>query len=63
MIKVAQKVGSLNCSDALESPKDPEPSKGENGHVRTVELLSQLGENVQDIVAAFSDFHTYWQHR
>jgi len=58
-----QSKDAFNSQDALESPKDPEPSKGENGHVRTVELLSQLGENVQDIVAAFSDFHTYWQHR
>ena len=33
------------------------------GHAQSAELLSQLGENVQDIVAAFSDLHTYWQHR
>lgn len=36
---------------------------GQVGHAQNAELLSQLGENVQDIVAAFSDLHTYWQHR
>ena len=30
---------------------------------QTVEVLSLLGDGVQEFVAAMSDFHTYWEHR
>ena len=39
------------------------PLTSTDAHIQTVELLSQLGENVQDIVAGLSDLHTYWEHR
>ena len=31
--------------------------------IQTVEVLSTLGESVQNFVAASSDIHTYWEHR
>ena len=39
------------------------PLTNTDARIQTVELLSQFGENVQEIVAALSDFHTYWEHR
>ena len=31
--------------------------------IQTVEILSSMGESVQNFVAAMSDIHTYWEHR
>ena len=31
--------------------------------MKIVEVLSTLGESVQNFVAASSDVHTYWEHR
>ncbi len=31
--------------------------------VQTVEVLSAIGESIQNFVAAMSDIHTYWEHR
>ncbi len=39
------------------------PLTADDAKVQTVELLSQFGEGVTSLVAAFSDFHTYWEHR
>jgi len=54
-----------SCLPSASSPSlqaDPD-QMAVVGHAQTAELLSQLGENVQDVVAALSDLHTYWQHR
>ena len=39
------------------------PLTSTEARIQTVELLSQMGENVQEIIAAMSDLHTYWEHR
>ena len=54
-----------SCPPSASSPSlQPDPDQmAVVGHAQTAELLSQLGENVQDVVAALSDLHTYWQHR
>lgn len=31
--------------------------------IQTVELMSSVGESIQEFVAALSDWHTYWEHR
>ena len=31
--------------------------------IHSVELLSQFSESITDLVAGWSDFHTYWEHR
>lgn len=31
--------------------------------IQSIELLSQLGDSVQEVVAGLSDVHTYWEHR
>lgn len=45
------------------SAPPPPPLTSTDAHIQTVELLSQLGESVQDVVAGLSDLHTYWEHR
>ena len=39
------------------------PLTATEARIQTVELLSQISENVQEIIAAMSDLHTYWEHR
>ncbi len=39
------------------------PLTASDARVQSVELLSQFGDKVTGLVAAFSDFHTYWEHR
>lgn len=39
------------------------PLTATEARIQTVELLSQIGENIQEIIAAMSDLHTYWEHR
>ena len=41
----------------------PPPLTSTEARIQTVELLSQIGENVQEVIAALSDLHTYWEHR
>ena len=41
----------------------PPPLTSTEARIQTVELLSQIGENIQEVVAALSDLHTYWEHR
>ena len=47
---------SLSNSNAL-------PLNTTDARIQTVEVLSTLGESVQNFVAAMSDVHTYWEHR
>lgn len=39
------------------------PLRIEDVRIQSVELLSQFGESISDLVAGFSDFLTYWEHR
>ena len=39
------------------------PLTSTEAQAQTVELLSQVGEVLQDLIAGFSDFHTYWGRR
>ena len=52
-----------NSSIASRICSQPPPLTSTEARIQTVELLSQFGENVQEIVAALSDLHTYWEHR
>ena len=52
-----------NSSMASRICSQPPPLTSTEARIQTVELLSQFGENVQEIVAALSDLHTYWEHR
>ena len=39
------------------------PLSANDALVQSVELLSQFGEIITELVANLSDFHTYWEHR
>ena len=39
------------------------PINTTEARIQTVEVLSTLGECVQNFVASMSDVHTYWEHR
>ena len=39
------------------------PLTSKEARVQSVQLLGQFGEVITDLVAALSDFHTYWEHR
>ncbi|TRY62603.1 hypothetical protein TCAL_08211, partial [Tigriopus californicus] len=39
------------------------PLRVEDVRIQSVELLSQFGETISELVAGFSDFLTYWEHR
>lgn len=39
------------------------PLNATEARIQTVEVLSTLGESVQNFVASMSDLHTYWEHR
>lgn len=49
----------------MESAKTsaPIPLTATDAKVQNVEILSSLGDCVQNFVAAMSDLHTYWEHR
>ena len=59
-------ITSLQSSTALhpsnQHPVNP-PLTATEARIQTVELLSQISENVQEVIAAMSDLHTYWEHR
>ncbi len=39
------------------------PLTADDARVQSVQLLSQFGEAVTEMVAGLSDLHTYWEHR
>ena len=52
------------------TPNKQQQSKSDNialtsneMRIHSVELLSQFSESITDLVAGWSDFHTYWEHR
>ena len=51
-----QKMTISRSSNAL-------PLNTTEARIQTVEVLSTLGESVQNFVASMSDVHTYWEHR
>ena len=56
----------LGISTAEPEPREsslPPPLTSTEARIHTVEILSQIGENVQEVIAALSDLHTYWEHR
>ena len=57
-MKIRSKLSLSNCraNNAL-------PLNTTEARIQTVEVLSTLGESVQNFVAAMSDVHTYWEHR
>ena len=54
---------SSSGRSCLRNNAPPLPLTSTEARIQTVELLSQIGENIQEIVAALSDMHTYWEHR
>ncbi len=60
--------GENNSSSSSLAPKRSDsssflPLTADDARVQSVELLSQFGDCVTSLVAGFSDFHTYWEHR
>ena len=58
--KIQQLEGKLNQA---KSHSPSMPLTFNESRIQSVELLSQINEYVTELVASFSDFHTYWQHR
>ncbi len=59
----SHQVTSTSSGIALQRNSVQPPLTSTEARIQTVELLSQMGENVQEIIAAMSDLHTYWEHR
>ena len=53
----------LKLKSSLSSTGNGLPLNITEARIQTVEVLSTLGETVQNFVAAMSDVHTYWEHR
>ena len=56
-------VGLINKNSLSNSNSFVAPLNITEARIQTVEVLSSLGESVQNFVAAMSDIHTYWEHR
>ncbi len=55
--------GSASPSKQQISSCNNFPLTVDDARIQSVELLSQFGDCVTDLIAGFSDFHTYWEHR
>ena len=59
----SHQVTSTSSGLGLQRNSVQPPLTSTEARIQTVELLSQMGENVQEVIAAMSDLHTYWEHR
>ena len=55
-------ISTTSLPSAQQNHMNP-PLTATEARIQTVELLSQVGENIQEIIAAMSDLYTYWEHR
>ena len=55
-------ISTSSFPSAQQNHMNP-PLTATEARIQTVELLSQVGENIQEIIAAMSDLYTYWEHR
>jgi len=53
----------VKLASRISSHEQLMPINTTEARIQTVEVLSTLGECVQNFVASTSDVHTYWQHR
>ena len=60
---ISQRLGISTAEPEPCKSSLPPPLTGTEARIHTVEILSQIGENVQEVIAALSDLHTYWEHR
>ena len=66
MMAVTSNVSSnppVKLASRISSHEQLMPINTTEARIQTVEVLSTLGECVQNFVASTSDVHTYWQHR
>ena len=61
--KISQGLGISTAEPEPRESSLPPPLTSTEARIHTVEILSQIGENVQEVIAALSDLHTYWEHR
>ena len=60
---ISQRMGISTAEPEPCGSSLPPPLTSTEARIQTVEILSQIGENVQEVIAALSDLHTYWEHR
>ena len=60
---ISQRLGISTAEPEPCKSSLPPPLTSTEARIHTVEILSQIGENVQEVIAALSDLHTYWEHR